>query len=269
MNQELPSILQEIISEKHREVATRSEITPVALLENIIVEQNDTPRDFYHALQKKREINQPAVIAEIKRASPSKGIINDNVNPAEIAKSYEAAGASCLSVLTDEPFFQGSDSDLDAAREATTLPVLRKDFIIDEYQVFEARAIGADCILLIAACLTHEQMYTLTRLAYDLGMGVLIEVHSVDELDKIAGLPVRMIGINNRDLNTFEVDIETTFNLALMIPEDTLIVTESGIATSEQIRLFLSADINAFLIGETLMREESPGDKLKLLLENA
>lgn len=265
MSEPLPTILEEIIAEKYCEIATRSEAMPIEMLENIIVEQDDTPRGFYSALNKKREANQPAVIAEIKKASPSKGVIREDFRPAEIAKSYEAAGAACLSVLTDEKFFQGSESDLDAAREATRLPVIRKDFIVDEYQVFEARMMGADCILLIAACLTHEQMYTLTRLAYDLGMDVLVEVHNIAELDKTAGLPIRMVGINNRNLHTFEVDLNTTFNLAMMIPDEILIVTESGIAEAEQVRLLSAAGIAGFLVGESMMRHSDPGEKLQAL----
>ncbi len=269
MSLAMPSILEKIVAEKQQEVAQRSRKMPIELLENLIIEQNNVPRGFYNAMLKQREQGLPAVIAEIKKASPSKGIIRDEFDPLDIALDYEKHGATCLSVLTDEAFFQGSDSFLDIAREATKLPVLRKDFIIDEYQVFEARMIGADCVLLIAACLTHDQMYQLTRLAYDLGMDVLVEVHDLDDLDKTAGLPVRMIGINNRNLHTFEVDLSVSFDLSLMIPSEVLVITESGISTPEEVRLLMSAGISGFLVGESLMRSDSPGEKLQELFGNA
>ncbi|PIE42032.1 MAG: indole-3-glycerol-phosphate synthase [Gammaproteobacteria bacterium] len=262
MSQPLPTILEDIIAEKHREIEVRQKSNPVELIENIIVEQNDVPRSFYQSLKRRIDNQQPAVIAEIKKASPSKGVIREDFDPVAIAKSYENAGAACLSVLTDEKFFQGSESYLDAAREATQLPVLRKDFIIDEYQVFEARAMGADCILLIAACLSHEQMFSLTRLAYDLGMDVLVEVHNVEELDKTAGLPIRMIGINNRNLHTFEVDLNTTFELSMLIPDNIMVISESGIVDSNAVRLLTSAGIYGFLVGESMMRHNDPGEKL-------
>ncbi len=262
MSQPLPTILEDIIAEKHREIEARQKSNPVELIENIIVEQNDVPRSFYQSLKRRIDNQQPAVIAEIKKASPSKGVIREDFDPVAIAKSYENAGAACLSVLTDEKFFQGSESYLDAAREATQLPVLRKDFIIDEYQVFEARAMGADCILLIAACLSPEQMFSLTRLAYDLGMDVLVEVHNVEELDKTAGLPIRMIGINNRNLHTFEVDLNTTFELSMLIPDNIMVISESGIADNNDVRLLTSAGIYGFLVGESMMRHDNPGEKL-------
>lgn len=269
MSQKIPSILEEIITEKQREIAERSKTTPVSLIENMIVEDSEAPRNFYQALVNKHEAGQAAVIAEIKKASPSKGVICENFDPVATAVSYEANGAACLSVLTDEKFFQGSELYLEKAREATQLPVLRKDFIIDAYQVFESRAMGADCILLIAACLSHEQMLTLTRLAYDLGMDVIIEIHNMEELDKTAGLPVRIIGINNRNLHTFETDLATSFNLALLIPEEIMVVTESGIANQEEVRLLRSAGIDSFLVGESLMRHENPGEQLHHLFGNS
>lgn len=265
MTEKLPTILEKIIAEKHREIATRSKATPIELIEHVIVEQDDTPRGFFNALQKKREAGLPAVIAEVKKASPSKGVIREDFNPTQIAKSYEAGGTACLSVLTDEKFFQGSEHYLHEAREATTLPVIRKDFIIDDYQVFEARAMGADCILLIAACLTRAQMASLTDLAQQLGMDVLIEVHNLAELESVAGLPVRMIGINNRNLHTFEVSLNTTFELAKLIPPEIMVVTESGIATADDVRLMLDNDIGAFLVGEAFMRCDNPGQALSQL----
>ncbi len=263
---DMPTILSNIIAEKQQEIEAKKQRLPIEFLENIIVEQNDTPRGFYRALQKKYELGKPAVIAEIKKAMPNQGVICENFDPEVIAKSYEKAGATCLSVLTDTKFYQGSDCDLDKAREASTLPILRKDFVVDEYQIFEARSIGADCIVLLATCLTHEQMYSLTRLAHDLGMDVLVEVHSHEELEKTAGLPIRMLGINNCNLHTFETDLETTFELSMALPEDILIVTAGGIKTQEDIRLLHSAGVNCFLIGEILLRQEKPGEELEQLI---
>ncbi len=267
MSRELPSVLDEIIAKKRLEVESRSSTTPMSLLEHLIVEQNDEPRGFYRAMQKQCDNERPAVIAEIKKASPNKGIICEHFDPVEIAKAYEAGGATCLSVLTDETFYQGCDSHLDLARENTQLPVLRKDFIIDAYQVFEARTIGADCILLIARCLSREQLYTLTRLAYDLGMDVLVEVHDIADIDKVAGLPIRMIAINNCDWDTFEVDLSTTFDLSLMIPNDILVVAEDGISTSEEVRLLQSTNINSFLVGDSLMHQQNPSENLQQNLQ--
>lgn len=262
MTQSIPTILQDIIAEKHREVTVRRKAAPQTLIEHVIVEQQDMPRGFFKSLQSAVAENRPAVIAEIKKASPSKGVIREDFDPMAIAKSYEAAGAACLSVLTDEKFFQGSEQYLSDARDATQLPVIRKDFIIDAYQVFEARAMGADCILLIAACLSTERMRELTTLAYDLGMDVLIEVHSAEELNRIAGLPLRMIGINNRNLHTFEVDLQTTFTLANAIPDDIMVITESGITTRADVDAMLQAGISSFLVGESMMRYDNPGQKL-------
>ncbi|MGY0398940.1 MAG: indole-3-glycerol phosphate synthase TrpC, partial [Ostreibacterium sp.] len=216
----IPSILQDIIAEKQREVAKNSQIMPVALIENMIAEAAvEVPRGFYLALREKIQLGQNGVIAEIKKASPSKGLLREDFQPADIARSYENHGAACLSVLTDEKFFQGSELYLDMVKNESALPVIRKDFIISEYQVFESRAMGADCILLIAGCLSHEEMLTFTRLAYELGMDVLVEVHNLTELDKIAGLPIRMVGINNRNLHTFEVDLSVTVELSSHFPE--------------------------------------------------
>lgn len=267
MTESMPSVLQEIIAEKHREIATRKAATPLELIEHMIADADDTPRGFFEALQGKVNVGQNAVIAEIKKASPSKGVICEDFDPVRIAKSYEQHGAACLSVLTDEKFFQGSELYLESAREATQLPVIRKDFIIDPYQVYEARGMGADCILLIAACLSHEEMLALIRLAYDLGMDVLVEVHNLAELDKVAGLPVRMVGINNRNLHTFEVDLSTTLELAAQIPEEILVITESGIMSRADVELMSAAGIQGFLVGESMMRHAEPGEKLAELFE--
>ncbi len=262
MTEKLPTILQQIIADKSNEVAEKKKVLPQSLIENMIAEQDEFPRGFYRALSMRAKNSENAVIAEIKKASPSKGIICEQFDPGKIAKSYAQGGATCLSVLTDEKYFQGSELYLDAARHAVQLPVLRKDFIIDTYQIFESRAMGADCILLIAACLSQQQLYDMTRLAYDLGMDVLVEVHNMAELDKTAGLPLRMIGINNRNLHTFEVDLTVTFELAVQIPAEILIITESGISTRNDVQLMNSMAIRAFLVGESLMRESNPGDKL-------
>lgn len=268
MTQDIPSILQEIVAEKHREIKSRSEKSPLALIEHLIADSDDMPRGFYRALAEKATKGQNAVIAEIKKASPSKGVICQDFDPVRIAKSYELHGAACLSVLTDEKFFQGSEDYLDAAREAVSLPVIRKDFIVDAYQVYESRAMGADCILLIAACLSHEQMADLTALSYDFGMDVLIEVHNQEELDKVKGIPVRMLGINNRNLHTFEVDLQTTISLAANLPTDVnelLVITESGIAQKEDVVLMNNHQIYGFLVGESMMRHAEPGEKLSQL----
>lgn len=262
MNQVLPTILEEIISEKQREVQRLQKESPLSLLEHLIAELADQPRGFYQALVGKVNKGENAVIAEIKKASPSKGLICEDFHPVRIAKSYEKHGAACLSVLTDEKFFQGSEAYLGVAREAVALPVLRKDFIIDSYQVYESRAMGADCILLIAACLSHDEMQSLTTLAYELGMDVLIEVHNPAELDKVIGIPVRMIGINNRNLHTFEVDLHTTIELATQLPAELLVVTESGIANKADVNLMNEHGIRSFLVGEHFMRHHEPGEKL-------
>ncbi|MDH5395518.1 MAG: indole-3-glycerol phosphate synthase TrpC [Gammaproteobacteria bacterium] len=221
-----------------------------------------TPRSFVYALQRKIQSGKAAVIAEIKKASPSKGVIRENFVPSEIALSYEKGGAACLSVLTDVDFFQGSDAYLKQAREVCSLPVLRKEFIIDPYQVYEARGMGADCILLIVACLTDEQLKELTQVALDLEMDVLVEVHDEEELKRALPLDLPMIGINNRNLRTFETSLQTTIDLLKLVPDDCLVVTESGIHSKEDVALMQQHNVNAFLVGEAFMRAEEPGDKL-------
>jgi indole-3-glycerol phosphate synthase len=221
------------------------------------------PRDFVTAIQKKLAEGRAAVIAEIKRASPSKGLLRENFAPAEIAKSYEAGGAACLSVLTDREFFQGSAEHLQAARGACALPALRKDFIIDPYQVYEARAMGADCILLIAACLPVAQMKELEALANALGMAVLVEVHDAAELDAALELRTPLLGINNRDLRTFETRLDTTLSLLPQVDGQRIVVTESGILSAADVARMRGHGVNAFLVGEAFMRATDPGAALR------
>lgn len=220
------------------------------------------PRDFVGALRRRIAAGQPAVIAEIKKASPSKGVLREDFVPAEIAASYARNGAACLSVLTDVQFFQGSADYLQQARRACDLPVLRKDFMIDDYQVFEARAMGADCILLIVACLDDVQMVGLEAIAHDLGMAVLVEVHDGEELDRALKLKTPLVGINNRNLRTFDVTLETTLDLLGRVPADRLLVTESGILAQADVQRMRDAKVHAFLVGEAFMRADDPGTAL-------
>lgn len=256
-----PDILKKIIARKTEEVAERKVLVPLDQLQAIL-DQASTCRGFVQALESKIESGQPGIIAEIKKASPSKGVIRADFQPAEIAQSYQRAGAACLSVLTDIDFFQGSDAYLQQARAACTLPVIRKDFFIDPYQVYEARSLGADCILLIAACLSDEQMSELNGLADNLDMDVLIEVHSAIELERALPLNSRLIGINNRDLRSFETNLDTTLELMQQIPDDRIVVTESGIHTPEDVARMRNNKVNAFLVGEAFMRADDPGAKL-------
>ncbi len=256
-----PDILKKIVSRKQEEIAERRQRLDLEALRGRV---NEAPavRGFVEAIKVKLTAGLPAVIAEVKKASPSKGVIRETFIPAEIAKSYERGGAACLSVLTDIDFFQGSDEYLQQARAACSLPVLRKDFIIDPYQVYEARAIGADCILLIAACLSDEQMRELSALALALGMDVLVEVHDGDELERTLPLNLPLVGINNRNLRTFETSLDTTLNLLGRIPEGRIVVTESGIHTAGDVALMRKNSVNSFLVGEAFMRAEEPGEKL-------
>lgn len=262
MHDETPTILKTIVARKVQEVAERSQRVSLSDLHKKAA-QADTPRGFTQALLNKADKGIPAVIAEIKKASPSKGVLREDFIPAEIAQRYEACGAACLSVLTDQDFFQGHEDYLQQAREACHLPVIRKDFIVDPYQVVEARAINADCILLIAACLNDEKMSELNLLAHELGMDVLIEVHNKAELDRALKLPNRIIGINNRDLHSFEVRLQHTWDLLPHIPEDRLIITESGILHRDDVIAMQQHQVNAFLVGEAFMRAEDPGLALK------
>lgn len=222
----------------------------------------DEPRGFMRALQANIAQGKPAVIAEIKKASPSKGVLRADFKPAEIAQSYARGGAACLSVLTDVDFFQGADAYLQQARAACALPVIRKDFIIDPYQVYEARVINADCILLIAAALQDTQMQDLLELANELGMDVLLEVHDAEELERALKINAPLIGINNRNLRTFETRLNTTLDLLKMIPGDKLVVTESGIHNRADVMLMRDNNVHAFLVGEAFMVAEDPGGKL-------
>ena len=222
-------------------------------------------RGFVEAIKARINSGESAVIAEIKKASPSKGVMRDNFKPAEIAVSYENGGASCLSVLTDIDFFQGCDEYLQQARSACSLPVLRKDFMIDAYQVYEARAMGADCILLIVAVLDDAQLSELAELAHQLGMDVLVEVHDAEELQRALHLNTTLVGINNRDLRTFETSLQTTLSLLATIPDDRIVVTESGIHTPADVALMRDNNVHAFLVGEAFMRVDEPGEKLKAL----
>lgn len=261
----LPTILEKIIARKFEEVAERSANVPLEQLYEQI-KYVEATRGFAQALQKKTASRQPAVIAEIKKASPSKGIIREPFYPAEIAKSYQLGGATCLSVLTDKDFFQGSEVYLQEARNSCNLPVLRKDFMIDPYQIIEARSIGADCILLIAAALTDSQMSELEDAARSVNLDVLVEVHNQQELERaLSLLKTPLLGINNRNLHTFEVSLQTTLDLYKQIPSDRLVITESGILTKQDVSLMLDNGIYSFLIGEAFMRVEKPGEQLHSL----
>jgi indole-3-glycerol phosphate synthase len=257
----MSDILQRILTTKQGEVAAAAVAKPLTLM-RAEAQAALPPRDFVGAIRAKIAADQPAVIAEIKKASPSKGVIREDFRPAEIAATYAAHGAACLSVLTDELYFQGSPGYLKQARAACSIPVLRKDFMIEPYQVFEARAMGADCILLIAAALELPQMQELEAIAHDLGMAVLVEVHDGAELDLALQLKTPLVGINNRNLRTFDVTLETTLGLLSRIPEDRIVVTESGIFTSEDVALMRRHHVDTFLVGEAFMRQPDPGVEL-------
>jgi len=258
---DVPDILKKILHRKTEEIAERSaRISEQALLQQI--KQADMTRGFCQSINARIVAGKPAVIAEVKKASPSKGVLRTDFNPADIAKSYEQGGAACLSVLTDADFFQGSEHALQQARQACALPVIRKDFIIDSYQVSEARAIGADCILLIAAALDDAQMSALYKQAVELGMDVLVEVHDRAELERALDLSPMLLGINNRDLRTFNVSLNTTIDLLPLIPENTTVVTESGILATADVTLMQIHQVNAFLVGEAFMRAPEPGRAL-------
>lgn len=256
-----PDILKKIIKRKLEEVELRKALTPYADVKKY-AKSAAAPRSFVYALQRKIQAGQAAVIAEIKKASPSKGVIRENFVPAEIAISYENGGAACLSVLTDVDFFQGDDKYLKEARENCSLPVLRKEFIIDPFQVYESRMLGADCILLIVACLSDEQLKELSDIAISLEMDVLVEVHDAEELKRALPLDLAMIGINNRNLRTFETSLQTTIDLLKLIPDDCIVVTESGIHNKEDVALMQQHNVNTFLVGEAFMRADEPGEKL-------
>ncbi len=258
---ETPDILKKILRRKAEEVAERTMALDLGTLATQAAHMGPS-RGFLAQLRRRIDAGRAAVIAEVKRASPSKGVIREDFDPAAIARSYQAAGAACLSVLTDIDFFQGSDSYLQRARTACELPVLRKDFVIDPYQVYEARVLGADCILLIAAALGDPLMEELHQLAGKLGMDVLVEVHDAEEMERALAIGAPLIGVNNRNLHSFEIDIRTTLELKDRVPEGVTLVTESGIHIREEVELMRSNGVHAFLIGESFMRAPDPGEKL-------
>ena len=258
----MSDILNKILETKRGEVAAAQANTALAAMQ-ALAESAPKTRDFVGAIRAKIAVGKAAVIAEIKKASPSKGVIRTDFKPAEIAKSYEQGGAACLSVLTDEQYFQGSVEYLKQARTACKLPVLRKDFMIDAYQVYEARAMGADCILLIAAAIDLAKMRELESIAHKLGMAVLVEVHNGEELTLALQLETPLLGINNRNLRTFDVTLDTTLELLPHIPQGKIVVTESGIFTSEDVKLMRNNNVHTFLVGEAFMRQNDPGAELK------
>ena len=258
------TVLDRILARKQDEVRERRQALPLAAVKEEAAGQ-DAVRGFIRSLEVRHLSHEPAVIAEVKKASPSKGVIREDFDPAEIARSYEAGGAACLSVLTDRDFFQGHEAYLQAARHACTLPVLRKDFTIDPYQVWEARAIGADAILLIVAALEDDLMAELYGHACEAGLDTLVEVHTDEELDRALALEARLIGINNRDLHTFETSLETTYRLQQRMPADRMVVTESGIHTPEDVAAMRQRGVETFLVGEAFMRADEPGTELRRL----
>jgi indole-3-glycerol phosphate synthase len=261
----IPTVLEKILARKAEEVAARRARASLADVE-ALARAADAPRGFARALQERVARKQAAVIAEIKKASPSKGVLREDFVPAEIAKSYESGGAACLSVLTDIDFFQGADQYLQQARAACSLPVIRKDFMIDPYQIVEARALGADCVLLIVSALDDVRMAELASVAKDVGLDVLVEVHDGDELERaLKTLDTPLVGINNRNLHSFEVSLETTLDLLPRIPGDRLVITESGILTRADVELMEINRVYAFLVGEAFMRAEEPGMELRRL----
>ena len=261
----VPTVLENILARKVQEVAERSARVSLAELESL-AKAADAPRGFANALIAQAKSKQPAVIAEIKKASPSKGVIREHFVPADIARSYEKGGATCLSVLTDIDYFQGADAYLQQARAACKLPVIRKDFMIDPYQIVEARALGADCVLLIVSALDDVKMAELAAVAKGVGLDVLVEVHDGDELERaLKTLDTPLVGVNNRNLHTFDVSLETTLDLLPRIPRDRLVITESGILNRADVELMEISDVYAFLVGEAFMRAESPGTELQRL----
>lgn len=261
-----PDILRKILARKAEEIAERASRTPLAELKKHLAHA-PAPRGFLKAIRSRLATGLPAVIAEIKKASPSKGLLRADFRPGEIAQSYERHGATCLSVLTDEEFFQGSDAYLQQARAACALPVLRKDFTIDPWQVYEARVIGADAILLIVAALDDARLRELAALAAELGMDALVEVHDAPELERALVLPTPLIGVNNRDLRTFHTSLETTLDLLGKIPADRVVVTESGIHAPADVARLRAQGVNVFLVGEAFMKADDPGEKLQELFE--
>lgn len=265
----MADILNKILAVKQQEIdaAKRAESMEAltARVRQAAAGHADAPRGFEAAMRRKIDAGDAAVIAEVKKASPSKGILREQFDPAQIAASYERGGAACLSVLTDEQFFQGHADYLAQARNACSLPVIRKDFIVDPYQVVQARAWGADCILLIVAALSDGQLSELSACAAEYGMDVLVETHDAGELQRALKLPTHLLGINNRNLRTFEVSLQTTLDLLADIPPDRLVITESGILGPEDVTQMRSANVHAFLVGEAFMRADDPGTALRQL----
>ncbi len=259
-------VLKRILARKQEEVAERRARTSLFELKARAASAPPV-RGFADAIVARIAGGQPAVIAEVKKASPSKGVIRAGFDPAAIARSYEAGGAACLSVLTDVDFFQGSDAALQQARAACGLPVLRKDFVVDAWQVHEARVLGADCVLLIVAALDDAQLSEYAYLAAELGMDVLVEVHDLDELERALPVPSRLLGINNRDLRSFEVSLRTTLDLQAAVPADRVLVTESGILARDDVALMRNSGVHAFLVGEAFMRQPDPGAALRELFD--
>ena len=260
----MADILEKIVAVKHEEIAAAKKKKSFEAMREDALGRVLT-RDFEGALRAKIAAGKPAVIAEVKKASPSKGVLREDFIPADIAQSYAEHGAACLSVLTDRQFFQGSPDYLKQARASCDLPVLRKDFMVDPYQVYEARAMGADCILLIAACLADAQMAELEAIARSLDMAVLVEVHDAEELQRALKLKTRLVGVNNRNLRTFEVSLDTTIGMLKDVPADRLLVTESGILSRDDVQKMRSAGVHAFLVGEAFMRAAEPGEALAAL----
>lgn len=259
---ETPTVLRKIIARKWEEIADRKAKTSLADVKVRAAEQAPA-RGFVSAIEQKISQGRSGVIAEIKKASPSKGVIREHFVPSELARSYELGGAACLSVLTDVDFFQGADAYLQQARAAVSIPVIRKDFLVDEYHIYEARALGADCVLLIVAALETAKLKELNSLAQDIGLDVLVEVHDEKELDIALDLPNKLIGINNRNLHTFDVTLDTTYKLLGKIGKERIVVTESGILAPADVQAMRAKNVHAFLVGEAFMRVEDPGTALK------
>ncbi|MEM7194526.1 MAG: indole-3-glycerol phosphate synthase TrpC [Pseudomonadota bacterium] len=262
----MPDILDKIVAHKLDEIAARRQLRP----QSELIEQSESmppARGFYRAMVSNTEANRAAIIAEIKKASPSKGVIREDFDPVEIAQSYTRFGATCLSVLTDEDFFQGHDRYLAEVREACPLPIIRKDFMIEPYQIYESRVLGADAVLLIVAALDDARLHALAGVADALGLDILVEVHNGEELQRALQLPAKLIGINNRNLRTFETSLQTTLDLRSEIPRDRLLVTESGIHNREDVELMQNSGVNAFLVGESFMRAAEPGQKMQELFD--
>lgn len=257
------TILDEILNHKQKEVDLRKEKNP--LIESEIEKARSARPLFLDSLKTQLDRGHPAVIAEVKKASPSKGVLRESFDPASIAISYAQAGAVCLSVLTDEKYFQGHDQYIASVKKVCNLPILRKEFIVDTYQIYESKLLGADCILLIVSALDDFQLKQFCNLATELNLDVLVEVHNQEELDRVLTLNFSMVGINNRNLHTFVTDIQTTIDLLQLIPDDKLVVSESGIHSKEQVQILQKNDVNAFLVGESFMRAKDPGAELNKL----